>query len=461
MRGPFAPVITRFAVAFVVGIVALGIQGMGPLAPVDDRSALTPVIVLEARPSAPSAKVSVVRSGGTIGADLPLIGGFAAEIPSDAREELARNSAVRAVLPDTTFALQATTETTTAVASVFTRTIDAPKAWTAGYKGKIGINVAVLDSGIAPSDDLVKPTNRIVGWKDLVSGSVSPIDPHGHGTYIAGVIAGNGTRSSGKWTGVAPQAGLVGIRVFDVLGVATASRIVQGIQWAIANRSAYGIRVLNMSFSTNSTLSYKFDAVAYAAEQAWKAGIVVVASAGNLGPLPGTVLSPGVDPYVITVGATDDKGTVSRADDSMTLWSGRGPTLIDLKNKPDLVAPGVWDTSIRVPGSTVDLENPLSVRDTWYFDGSGTSPATGVVSGVVALMLQRRPTLVPDQVKYALKKTTTAAPSTAVNTAGAGYVNAYNATMSTLTAKDNLLLIPSLGGSLLSLVGIPDVKWRG
>lgn len=422
------------------------------------------IVVLESHPSSSEAEDAVRRAGGVVGPDLHLIGGFEARVPGEAVRALTRSGAVRAVFPDVTFRLSGRPSGGsggTSLSSIYTQTVDAPKTWSAGYRGKTGINIALVDSGIAPLADLTQPVNRIVGWKDLVSGSASPVDPHGHGTYVAGVIAGNGTLSGGKWKGIAPEAGLVGIRVFDAAGTATGSRIIQGIQWAVDNRSAYSIRVLNLSFSTNSDLSYRLDAVTYAAEQAWKAGIVVVASAGNQGPVPGTILSPGIDPYVITVGATDDRGTVSQADDAMASWSGVGPTLLDGISKPDLVAPGVWDTSLRVAGSTVDLANPLSVRDTYYFDGSGTSPAAGVVSGAVALMLQKRPTLVPDQVKYVLKHTTTAAPSSNQNVAGAGYLNAYNATLSKLTARDNLGLLPAAGGGLLSLLGIPDVKWRG
>lgn len=417
------------------------------------------VIVLERSPASDAAERAVARLGGNVGADLRLIGGFAARVPSAGLPKLASVPEVRALLPDITFRLNGT-GSGPSVASVYTRTVDAPSAWSAGYRGK-GINVAVLDSGVAPMGDLVKPSNRIVGWKDFVGGSATPRDPHGHGTYVAGIIAGNGWLSYGKWKGIAPEAGLVGIRVFDALGTSTASRVIQGIQWAVANRVSKSIRVLNMAFSTNSDLSYKLDAVAYAAEQAWKAGIVVVASAGNQGPLPGTVLSPGFDPYVITVGATDDKATASRADDTMASFSGAGPTRLDGISKPDLVAPGVWDTGLRVPGSIIDLQHALSVRDTYYFDGSGTSPAVGVASGVVALVLQRRPSLVPDQVKYVLKRTATRAPSSDPNVAGAGYVNAYYATLSTFITRDNQGLVPAIGGGLLTALVVPDVKWRG
>ena len=416
------------------------------------------VIVLDSIPGSGAAARAVDRVGGRRGVDLPLIGGIAAHVSSSEVPVLARLVGVRGVMADPMFRLNGSVPSTPS--TIFTQAVDAPKAWAKGYCGKVGVNVGILDSGIAPHDDLAKTSNRIVGWTDLVGGSATPVDPYGHGTYLAGVVAGNGTASAGKWKGIAPCAGVVGIRVFDALGLAPASRVIQGIQWAITNKTTYSIKVLNMSFSSVATLSYKLDAVAYAAEQAWKAGIVVVASAGNLGPLPGTIQSPGFDPYVITVGAIDDVGTVSRTDDRVTDFSGHGPTLIDLLSKPDLAAPGVWDTALRAPGSTIDVAHPASIVDTSYFQGSGTSPATAVVSGVVALMLQRRATLKPDQVKYVLTHTTTAGPGTDAMTIGAGTVNAYNATMSTLTSSANVLLVSSVGGALPLSIGLTDVKWR-
>lgn len=424
--------------------------------------AMRSVLVLEERPVSFEAERSLASIGGRIEAALPLIGGFEAMVPEAAIPRLALLPGIRTVAPNVLFRLDGKPGggSSPSTSSTHTVAVDAPTAWSAGYKGSAGAAVALLDSGIAPVADLVSPTNRIVGWKDFVDGSPTPRDPFGHGTYVAGIIAGNGGASAGKWKGVAPESRLVGIRVFDALGTATASRVVQGIQWAIDNRALYSIRVLNLSFSTNADLSYRFDAVAYAAEQAWKAGIVVVASAGNQGPLPGSILSPGTDPFVITVGSVDHRGTTARTDDRMASSSGAGPTVIDGLSKPDLVAPGEWNTSLRVVGSTSDLLHPLSVRDAFYFDGAGTSPAVAVVSGIVAMMLQRRPSLAPDQVKYVLKATTTAAPSANPNVAGAGYVNAYGAVMSKLTARANQGLVPSSGGGLAGLVAVPDVKMR-
>ncbi|HEX9696410.1 MAG TPA: S8 family peptidase [Actinomycetota bacterium] len=447
--------------AALFAAVTLALVGLGASpAPV---AGFTPVIVIEEFPG--SAAAAVARFGGTPGAQLPLVEGLAASVPTGSLGALASAAGVAGLLPDANVRLNLLDlggggGGSTSSGPVFAATVDAPKAWSAGYRGKVGVNVAILDSGIAPVKDLTSPSNRIVGWKDFVGGSSVPVDPHGHGTYIAGVVAGNGSLSNGKWVGIAPAAGVVGIRVFDALGLATASRVIQGIQWAIDNKKSLGIRVLNMSFSTNADLSYRFDAVAYAAEQAWKAGIVVVASAGNLGPLPATVLSPGIDPFLVTAGATDDRGTVSRSDDRIADFSGRGPTL-DLVSKPELVAPGVWVTGLKMPGSTVALENPLSTVDQYYFEGSGTSPATAVVSGVVALALQKRPKLVPDQVKFVLVKSGTKAPGSLLSLSSDPiYVNAYNAVMSKLNDRANKGLTAATGGGLLSLVGIPDVKWR-
>ncbi|HVL91292.1 MAG TPA: S8 family peptidase [Actinomycetota bacterium] len=447
----------------LTAVVAVLAAALSMLAvPARDGSSV-PVMVLEARPASQAAESVVRAAGGRIGASLDLIGGFAARIPAAAIRSLLARPEIAGVLPDAQLRLAGKGGGgggTPATSSTFAAAVDAPRAWSGGITGR-GVNVAVLDSGIAPVADLTAPANRIVAWKDFVSGSPSPVDPHGHGTFVAGIIAANGAASGGARKGIAPEAGLVGVRVFDEFGSATASRVIQGIQWIIQNRATHGIRVVNMSFSTTSDLSYKIDAVTYAAEQAWRAGIVVVASAGNAGPAPGTILSPGIDPFVITVGASDDRGTAARDDDTIASFSGAGPTRLDLIAKPDLIAPGVWTTGLRVPGSLVDVQHTLSRRDEHYFDGSGTSPAAGVVSGVAALMLHKRPKLDPDQVKAVLKQTTTPAPfSLLPGQAGAGVVNASNAASSRITSRDNAGHVPASGGGLLSLVGIPDVKWR-
>jgi serine protease AprX len=317
--------------------------------------------------------------------------------------------------------------------------VAAPSAWRQlGVTGK-GIGVAVVDSGIAPHPDLA---GRIVAAVDFTSAPtdpssstqalVVPADPGGHGTHVAGLIAGDGTASGGAYTGVAPGANLIDVRVITAQGTTTASMLIRGLQWVLANRYTYNIRVVNISAGGKTTTSYRDDPLAAAVEVLIFAGITVVVSAGNDGPGDMTITSPGTDPYVITVGAVDDNATATVADDSVASWSSRGPTRDGLA-KPDIAAPGRKIVSLRAPGSTLDLLLPqrmvagLDPLNPQYFTLSGTSAAAPIVTGVVALMLERDPSLKPLQVKNRLRSTATPLAFGSPYTTGAGLANALAA----------------------------------
>jgi serine protease AprX len=289
--------------------------------------------------------------------------------------------------------------------ALYPRVVKAHRVWQEGITGK-GVTVAVLDSGVAADLDLTLPANRILASVNFADERLAA-DPGGHGTHIAGIIAGNGSRSGGEITGIAPQANIVDVRVLGSTGSGRVSSVVRGIEWALEHRAAYNIRVINLSFGALAPLSYRLDPLSAAVEIAWRRGLVVVAAAGNHGPQRNTVVAPGIDPYVITVGATDDRGTISRSDDRLAWFSAWGSVGT---NKPDLVAPGRRLLSVRVPGSTLDALFPERVvaaqNGATYFRLTGTSMATGVVSGTAALLLQRRPNLTPDQVKALLVGTT-------------------------------------------------------
>jgi subtilisin family serine protease len=268
-----------------------------------------------------------------------------------------------------------------------------------------GVTVAVLDSGVASDMDL---GDRILASVSFAGTAVQP-DPGGHGTHIAGIVAGNGLRSAGQYVGMAPAANIVDVRVLDANGNGRLSSVIHGIEWVVANRAQYNIRVINLSLGAPPAPTYRVDLLAAAVEMAWKRGIVVVVAAGNDGPAGGTVQSPGIDPYAITVGATDDQGTLTLADDQLAWFSSWG-TPTGGQPKPDLVAPGRRLVSIRVPGSTLDglfAEHRVTATNgSSYFRLTGTSQASGVVSGAAALMLARQPALTPDQVKMILVATT-------------------------------------------------------
>jgi len=290
--------------------------------------------------------------------------------------------------------------------AIYQRVVKAPQVWQQGITGN-GVTVAVLDSGVAADPDLTVPANRVLASVNFAD-QATTTDPGGHGTHVAGIIGGNGTRSDGQFVGVAPQVNIVDVRVLSTRGSGRISSVIRGIEWTLAHRVAYNIRVLNLSFGAPATLPYVADPLSAAVEIAWRRGLVVVAAAGNTGPDRDTVLSPGIDPYVVTVGATDDQGTRDPQDDTLAWFSAWGGA--NSNPKPDLVAPGRRLVSVRVPGSSLDALFPDRVvsaqNGSTYFRLSGTSQATGVVSGAAALFLAGNPNLPPDQVKAYLVGTT-------------------------------------------------------
>jgi serine protease AprX len=292
-----------------------------------------------------------------------------------------------------------------------------------------GVGVAVLDTGVVPVPDLV---NRIVHVVDFTP-ETDGMDRYGHGTHMAGIIAGQGT-SNVNYQGVAPAANLISVKVAGGTGATDVSVVLAGLQWVVTHRAQYNIRVLNLSFGTDSKQSYALDPLDYAVEQAWKSGIFVAVAAGNAGPSAGTITKPGDDPFVMTVGAADLKNTTSTSDDVVADFSSRGPTQ-DLLNKPDLLAPGITIVSVRDPGSTIDYYHPAAVVDANYFKGTGTSQATAVISGVAALMFSANPNLTPDVVKAELLNTATAYPFTTQAGGGAGLVDAFSAVSAAKAGK--------------------------
>ncbi|USK41245.1 S8 family peptidase [Cytobacillus firmus] len=265
-----------------------------------------------------------------------------------------------------------------------------------GLTGK-GITISVIDSGIYRHYDLITPANRIVGFADFVNGQTVPYDDNGHGTHVAGAIAGNGTASSGTYRGVAPEANLVGVKVLDSQGNGSLSNVVAGIDWSIANRSKYGIRVINLSLGADPYTSYTNEPLAQACEKAWRTGIVVVAAAGNSGP-SGTIDTPGFDPIILTVGAVNDRNTIPLTDDIPGDYTSSKPT-VDGFIKPDIALPGTNITSLISPNSVLANQNPQNKVGNQYLTLTGTSMAAGVASGAVALLLQAYPPLTPDVIK--------------------------------------------------------------
>jgi len=389
------------------------------------------IIVQKVSGAGDTPERAVSRSGGTVSRDLPLINGFSATVPARAVPTLASDPGVRVISLDRKVQVQGGGGSGTPN-SVYPQVVGANRMWSAGNTGS-GVTVALIDTGIDAVPDLA---GRVVTVTDDLTGASAPCenlsgesdctDNYGHGTFIAGIIGGNGAMSNGQFTGVAPQANLLSIKIAGRDGSADVSNVIAALQFAVSFQSKYNIKVINLSLGTNGTQSYQTDPLNYAVEKAWSAGMVVVVSAGNLGPNPRTISKPGDDPWVITVGAVDDRGTPGTGDDELPNFSAHGPTAADGLAKPDVVAPGAHIVSLRAPGSAVDTQFPNYV-DTNYRKGSGTSMATGVVSGSVALMLQANPTMAPDRVKYALTSTARSDASTDRMAVGAGVIDAYNA----------------------------------
>ncbi len=381
-----------------------------------------------------------------------------------------------------------------------------------------GVTVAVVDSGIHWHTDLYDMTQpsypyRVLANVNFASDNMGTDDLCGHGTHVAGIIAGNGLSSSNSilsmlglpasfaffshtYKGAAPGATLVNVRVLDKTGQGTVTSMVAGIQWVVQNAKKYNIRVMNLSVGHDVGESYTTDPLCQAVETAWKAGITVVCAAGNGGRMTdmygttqgtykdnegfgtayGTIQSPGNDPYVITVGAMKNtNGT--RAYDHVATYSSRGPTRLDMVMKPDIMAPGNRVISLEAPGSylqtTYNATNhvpwstycnfPVSGDSLSYFQMSGTSMATPVVAGAAALMLGQNPALTPDMIKARLMVSADKWADAAGNydpcTYGAGYVNVPAALQCTATTAQAALSPSLVKNAATGKVTISNVIW--
>lgn len=411
--------------------------------------------------------LSAVRRRHARGHRRDLAGGVALELTKAEFESLKRDSSVAHISGDLPV---------TANMAITNKVTLADKVWqgtsgllgllgTPGYNGS-GINVAVVDSGIAPHSAI---GSRVIARVNFVSSEPGVTgDPFGHGTHVAGMIGGNGSAAkyvtSAYSGGSAPGVKFIDVRVLGRTGVGYTSEVIAGIDWAIANRTKYNIRVLNLSLGHPVAESAETDPLCRAVERAVAAGIVVVASAGNYGltptgaPILGGITSPGNSPSAITVGAVDTKGTVDRADDEIAPYSSRGPTRFDWTVKPDVVAPGTRVVSLEAVGSYIAAAFP-----SWHVAGSGlnaynrlsgTSMSTAVVSGGVALLLDAHPGLSPAQVKLLLQSGARFVPSGGLIAGGTGSVDfsasvklADNGLVSTVLGAVQTILGLSSGAS--------------
>ncbi len=414
------------AILAVVVVVAMLPAAAGSAGSAGDGRLVS--VIVQARPGAlVAAAHQVERLGGRVGRQFQVINGFSAVVPANVVGRLTGSPGVRSVTENEPVAMQAAAYApTTDAGSLYTTTIQtgAQAYWKAGYTGK-GVDVAVIDTGTAPVPGLAT-AGKLVNGPDLSFESQAPnlryLDTYGHGTHMAGIIAGRADAAvAGKYPGdtanflgMAPDARIVSVKVADAMGAADVSQIIAAIDWVVANKTTNGlnIRVLNLSFGTNTTHPYTIDPLCHAVEAAWKKGITVVAATGNAGfyMTPGGpgLTSPARDPYVLSVGATDSMKTLSTSDDQVASFSSSGSGGTTGTKNPDMVAPGRSIISLGVPGSFIDQTYGAGGAVTGGFmRGSGTSQATAVMSGAAALVLQQHPTWTPVQVKALLTLTAT------------------------------------------------------
>ena len=360
-------------------------------------------VLVRAASSAEAARA--VRSvDGKVTSELEIVEGVVAAVPRDeiaaldARPgvEVTRDDGgtLESVLPGTTY------DTETQAGSMYTtaRLVGAETAWAQGYTGT-GVAIAIVDSGVQANSTYFG--TRLVAGADYSGSNNALTDGFGHGTHLAGIIAGQqGTIGApASFTGIAPSAKLYSVKVADNAGATSLTKILQGLDWVYKNRLTTRIRVVNLSFGVAAYDDYRSDPLAAAVERLWANKIVVVTSTGNLGPNRGLV-SPAYDPTVLAVGALDTKGTVDPADDAPATFSAGARDAAS--RQPDLLAPGRSIQSLRATGSALDTLTkalPGSQVGTAFMKGSGTSQATAVISGLVALYLQFQPQQTADDVK--------------------------------------------------------------
>jgi len=406
------------------------------------------------------AEQAVVRLGGKVTQDLHIIKAFAAEMTARAAKELARAESVRWVSLDAEMAPTGCTACidTKNLVNAYVRAIRVDKVWNnAPYIQGQGVGVAVIDSGINPSGDLytsMGANRQVANVRFNTDYNQNSSDGYGHGTHVASIVGGDGSDSNGQYIGVAPMANIINVKVSNDDGSAMMKDIVLGLQWVLDNKDTYNIRVVNLSLNSTVAESYHTSPLDAAVEILWFNKIVVVTSAGNQGN--GALYPPANDPFVITVGAVDDKSTAILTDDVVPSFSAYGMT-VDGFAKPDLVAPGKNITARLVNSNMgVAKDHPANKVGTQYFRMSGTSMSAPMVSGAVALLLQDEPDLNPDQVKYRLMATANKS-WTGYNAtkAGAGYLDIYAAVNGSTTASANIDILVSQ----LLTTGTEPITW--
>src|SRR6476659_4184634 len=366
-------ILTIFVAAFVLTPAGTRISGGAP-----DVSVIVRTL------SGAQARIEgfVTSEGGSITAELPIIDGFSATLSQRVADAIGADPSVVSISPDVALAPQASSydpgTDTNSMAST-TKYSGATAWWRAGYTGD-GVDVALIDTGVAPVTGLAG-TNKVIYGPDLSiesqSSALTNLDTYGHGTFMAGLIAGNDPTLTAPYDqsppsayrGMAPDARIVSLKVGTADGGADVSQVIAAIGWVVEHKNDgdLNIRVLNLSYGTDSTQAYDVDPLAFAVEQAWNAGIFVVVATGNEGYVAhtGSLTSPATDPLTLAVGASDSQGTSTQLDDTVASFSSTGSAARSV----DLVAPGAHLQGLRVPNSYIDATYPGGRIDDRYFRG--------------------------------------------------------------------------------------------
>jgi serine protease AprX len=406
MRPPRAAGLRR--AALIISVIA-GLLGAAPGFARAASADATHIVQLRAGVTLDQGQAAVRAAGGEVTGELPIIRGLAVRLPAAARARLADDSSIAAIGLNAPIRSQ---RNQLDLATSYPGSVLAPQAWETATGS--GVGVAVIDTGIdgtLPDFTDAKGDSRIVASVVTNPNATTARDTYGHGTHVAGIIAGDGRRRAfddpvaGRYVGIAPNANLIAIKAADEAGRGTILDAIYGLQFVVDHKDVYNIRVVNLSLSSTIAQSYRTDPLDAAVESAYFHGILVVAAAGNRGAAEdATDFSPGNDPFALSVGAVDDQGTQERPDDTVADWSSRGRTQDDFQ-KPELAAPGAHIVSTLATGSAFAALCATCIVDDSYMRLGGTSMAAPVVAGTAALMFELDPNLTPDQVKSTLIET--------------------------------------------------------
>jgi len=422
--------------AFIIGVVLAMLLAVAPVPSEMQPEAASAWIVRSAPGQSATVASLLADSGANVVGSLPIIDGFVVNMTSTVAQRVRSALSVTSVTLDGRIELNSFESGPPSDGGSLYRIVDhvvgADAYWEAGYSG-LGVDVAIIDSGVAPVPGLDDP-NKVVNGPDISfdapQENLQHLDLFGHGTHMASIIAGSdldyGTNPGQSdfrtsYMGVAPNARLVNVKVADAQGLADVSQVIAAIDWVVAHQDDpardLDIRVLGLAFGTDGTQAPELDPLAYAVEQAWNSGIVVVTSSGNDGndhPLR----NPASHPSIIAVGGVDSRGTNATADDRVLPFSNCG-----IDRTVDLVAPGKSVLGLRVPGSHVDVNHGSAVVQDRLFRGSGTSQASAIVTGAAALIIDQRPEITPDEVKALLQDSARPLLKVSADCQGAGMLD--------------------------------------